>query len=176
MRLRSFWWVAVGHLQCAMSGWRHLQTASPWSVLSALKSLLEGGRGCKVCRRFWCGGRRHRLTAWRHGTVAGRKRRRKVLEQEHTPVSLRSWLGRVPMRIRRYCTVPFMSSWKDVIILKSLGVIQSSEKGWRGLVGWPSQKPRSGQWRRCTAVLSALDTSPVVALGRRSCRWLIFQL
>ena len=40
-----------------------------------------------------------------------------------------------------YCTVPFMSSWKDVIILRSLGGgggggdIQSSAKGRRGLVG-----------------------------------------
>ena len=98
------------------------------------------------------------------------------MEQEHTPVSVHSWLGRVPMRIRRTARCLSCLHGRTWSSSGAWGDIKSSAKGWRGPFGWPSQKPWSGQWRRCTSVVSALGTSFVVSLGRRSCRWLIFQL
>ena len=43
-----------------------------------------------------------------------------------------------------------MSSWNDVITPKGLGDNQCSAVVWRGISSWPSQRPWSGQWRRCT--------------------------
>ncbi len=69
--------------------------------------------------------------------------------------------------------VPFISSWKDVTIFRSLGDIQSCAVGWRGLSCWPSWRPWSGRWRRCRVAVSAPGTSPAAVSERSSCRLLI---
>lgn len=62
-----------------------------------------------------------------------------------------------------YCTVPWMSSWNDVIIISTFGDVQS-----------PRVLLLSDRQRRCVVVSSVLYISHATVAARMTCRWWMF--